>query len=752
MIEASSEEESRTEDSKVAARKKLDDKVEISSPSELLSKQTDWNEVTERQGSSVKQSKVKSGVKTLSSVNLKRLTTDRDGGHFEGVEEELNKLVDENGSLRKGQPAVATTYLKLLVRTSASSAMAAEGSRSIRDISLVLDALLKTQSRAILLEISSIHGFQVLHKMLKQSKKDYKRTPIIRKLLKVLEFLAARRILTMEQINAEPSRSDMESVKDTIFGLCRHGDVEVQKMARHFKDKYLKASSQKLSRRGQGPSDLSKWRLFHKQTQQGSSGTVADDNTKKRKRASRWDQPSQEVLDTTTAGGLPQSFWPFNANNLLVGNSQQSDGADPQVRQNEGASRDEFGALHPGPPLTDKHPPDAVPVTPGVVSGIPVEQFSAGTSMGYMAQQGPICIGIPVSQFHSGSAPLEFPYVPQIVASTCQVAHPHGEQVSPLSSNPANMQDHIQHKTDGQSKNKIIEESKMTFGISHSQFFRQMHGMFGSTFHPWQLQSLMAAHAWGPFLAGDARIREYNNNNNNDPGMPFRQPNQYRGTEESVSKPLERSGGVGYAPEVEPCVPGLSPPLPPPLPQLAQPPLPVQTPKHTDNQPFIADERLGRINIQHQQFKPTSWRPHQRWNSPKWPKFQGNNRNRSPGVRRDHNYMQRPYRPNFGRQGGHMRPHNWEGSSPWKHSDRNWGFSDAQGMDQETSTEVLDGGQNAMYGSPYQDTGNSSGSMPLEKPWGYGQQYPNGDPNNYSANVPQEGVNDTFNSWGANNQ
>eukprot|EP00250_Pteridium_aquilinum_P019301 c24385_g1_i2 orf=369-5060(+) len=774
MIEESSEEESRIEDSKLVIDKKRDEKAEAIPPLELRNKERNWmlNESSERQGASSEQVKAKPSIKKSNSANGKRLTIVTSGGRFEGVEEKLNELVDESGSLCKGHShagEIATEYLKLLAMTAMSPGNVAngEGSRSTRELSMVLDALLKTQSRAILVEVINRNGLQILHKMIHISRKDYKKTPIIRKLLKVLEFLAVKRVLTTEQINSEPTCSGAESVKDTISQLCRHADMEVQQMAYQFREKWLKGSSHKSSRRGQGlSSDLSKWRLFPKQNHPENSGAApAEDETKKkRKRPSRWDQPSQEVLDTTLAGGLPQSFWPFNANNLILGNSQQSSVADHSLRQTGGASSDELGAMHPGPPsfpvAYNQHHVDTAHIgtnIPGVVSGIPVEQFSAGSSMGYMAQQGSICIGIPITQFQGTRIPgSDCSYMPQMFTSPHQVNHPPDGQAMPVSSNMVDVQEQRQHEFDVEPSDKASEEPNITFGISHSQFFQQMHGIFGSAFHPWQLQSLMAPHAWGPFLSGDARIRDIGFLNESGPAC--RQPAECRGLDESTGKPVEPNGAAGYTQDTEPPVPGLSPPLPPlpPPPPYPYPTPPVQAPQRTNGRPYMGSDHQARSSVPpQQQLKSSSWKP-QRWNSPRWPKFQGN-KYRNPGFRRDNNYMQRNNRQTFPRQGP-MRSHNdWEDSSSRQHPDRNWGYSNSRGMDHEESMDMDgDGGFNGAYGvchnESLQDAGNPTGGMPLERPWGYGQEeYTGGNPNNYPGEFSQERGKDTVNSWGVNN-
>ncbi|KAH7387091.1 hypothetical protein KP509_16G004500 [Ceratopteris richardii] len=641
-------------------------------------------------------------------------TAQKNGRHFEGVEEELNKLVDENGGLRKGQPFVATSFLKLLVRTYASL-MSAERSRSSRDISMVLDALLKTHSRAILLDILTTHGFQVLHKMLKQNKKDYKRTPIIRKLLKVLEFLAARRVLTVDQINAVPTRSNMESLKDTIFELGRHGDVEIRHMAHHFKDTYLKASSEKLARRNQvGSSDSSKWRLFPKQNQGGTSAPdVAEhDNTKKRKRSSRWDQPSRDVLEITQT-------------------------ADHRVKQTDGASMDELGQTYPGLPSLlspeSQNIAEGAEQGPGVLS-VRRDQFSAA-STGHVSQQqqGPICIGIPVSQFHGVGGPApELSCVPQVLNS-CPVVHPPDRHVSSFGSSTMKMQEQRQHEFNDQSTKTENEKVKVNFGVSHSHFFEEMREMFGSAFHPWQIQCLMASHAWGPYLTGDARLRELGPIN--DSASVFRQSNQYRSTEESSSKLAEQTGSWGPVQDVELPASGVTS-LPPSsaLPQFTHP-MPMNAPNVSSGMLSMAGD-AERGNAPYIHSKSSSYRP-QQWDSSSLSRFHGN-RYRNTGMSRDSSHSLQPHHQNIGSQDlnpHRSHPHNWKESS-WKNLDSNQGYPNVQGANNATTTAPgVDGRHDAVPDPSFHDSQNTSRNMSLENSTGHNQQYPSRDHISFYGNV-----------------
>jgi hypothetical protein len=111
--------------------------------------------------------------------------------------------------------------LKLLLLTAASRGTDEEGIYSNRDLSMILDALLKTKSKSVLVDIINKNGLQMLHNIMKQYRGDFKRIPIIRKLLKVLEYLATRKILALEHIIRRPPFAGMErSVKFNHGHLC----------------------------------------------------------------------------------------------------------------------------------------------------------------------------------------------------------------------------------------------------------------------------------------------------------------------------------------------------------------------------------------------------------------------------------------------------------------------------------------------------------------------------------------------------
>uniref|UniRef100_A0A0E0CLV9 Histone-lysine N-methyltransferase n=1 Tax=Oryza meridionalis TaxID=40149 RepID=A0A0E0CLV9_9ORYZ len=110
-----------------------------------------------------------------------------DSEHILGVEGRLNSLLDVNGGISKRKDAT-NGYLKLLLVTAAEGDNAGGTSKSVRDLSLILDALLKTRSNSVLLDIINKNGLQMLHNILKQNKSDFHRIPIIRKLVKVQQI------------------------------------------------------------------------------------------------------------------------------------------------------------------------------------------------------------------------------------------------------------------------------------------------------------------------------------------------------------------------------------------------------------------------------------------------------------------------------------------------------------------------------------------------------------------------------------
>ncbi|XP_040997557.1 uncharacterized protein LOC121243496 isoform X5 [Juglans microcarpa x Juglans regia] len=175
-----------------------------------------------RSSSSVKKGKVSSNSlntnrvlmtatkSQLLSIKPKKLLASSSNSRCEAVEEKLNELLDNDGGISKRKDATKG-YLKLLLLTAASGDSGnGEAIQSNRDLSMILDGLLKTKSRAVLIDIINKNGLRMLHNMMKHYRRDFKKIPILRKLLKVLEYLAVRDILMPEHINGGPPCHGME--------------------------------------------------------------------------------------------------------------------------------------------------------------------------------------------------------------------------------------------------------------------------------------------------------------------------------------------------------------------------------------------------------------------------------------------------------------------------------------------------------------------------------------------------------------
>ncbi|KAL7086177.1 hypothetical protein ACP275_14G323400 [Erythranthe tilingii] len=297
---------------------------------------------TRRSSSSIKKGKLKPNIvneKGTSDVERpnaaahksKKLPELSLNSHVETVEEKLNELLDTGRGISKRKDA-SRGYLKLLFLTAVSGTSGnREAIQSNRDLSMILDALLKTKSRTVLVDVINKNGVQMLHNIMKRYRKEFIKTPILRKLLKVLEYLAMREILTLEHITGG-SRPGVESFKDSILTLTEHADKQVHQIARNFRDRWIPRSHRKncfmemddrkmeFHQRGYGrlsndrwndqsgkPAEVAECRDTEITTaslsvetstpNHSASGCSAGTNgTRTRKRKSRWDTPPDENL------------------------------------------------------------------------------------------------------------------------------------------------------------------------------------------------------------------------------------------------------------------------------------------------------------------------------------------------------------------------------------------------------------------------------------------------------------------------
>ncbi|XP_020573739.1 uncharacterized protein LOC110020099 isoform X2 [Phalaenopsis equestris] len=222
---------------------------------EILTSSKPNNVVKALQHVKIKRSRV--SVRSLSSGKTRKVSTAIGSRHIEGVEEKLNELLDEDGGIRRQKDA-AKGYLKLLVVTAAAGdETSGSMSQSARDLSLILDAILKTKSRMVLVDIINKNGLQMLHNMMKQNCDNFNRIPILRKLLRVLEFLAEKEILTTDHIYSAPPYAGMESFKESMLKLMKHRDSQVLHIARNFADQWIPRNYRRVDpseRDGKNPS------------------------------------------------------------------------------------------------------------------------------------------------------------------------------------------------------------------------------------------------------------------------------------------------------------------------------------------------------------------------------------------------------------------------------------------------------------------------------------------------------------------
>ncbi|KAK8681786.1 hypothetical protein V6N13_054187 [Hibiscus sabdariffa] len=267
------------------------------------------------------------------AVKPRKFSENSSTGRFEAVEEKLNELLDSEGGITKRKDA-SKGYLKLLLLTATSGdGGSGEAIQSNRDLSMILDALLKTKSGHVLTDIINKNGLQMLHNILKKYRMDFKKIPILRKLLKVLEYLAGRGILTQEHINGGPYCAGRESFRESILSFTEHDDKQVHQIARNFRDKWIRKPIRKHSYRDKDEGRMefhrvstshNHWRdqtirateTINCVTQSVAGTTSTDTSTKEggssssagvsqtnstriRKRKSRWDQPADpEKIDS----------------------------------------------------------------------------------------------------------------------------------------------------------------------------------------------------------------------------------------------------------------------------------------------------------------------------------------------------------------------------------------------------------------------------------------------------------------------
>ncbi|KAL3840048.1 hypothetical protein ACJIZ3_024639 [Penstemon smallii] len=372
-----------------------------------------------RSSSSIKKGKLKSndvndkGIPDVDRLNVaahkfKKQPEFPLNSQLETVEEKLNDLLDPEGGISKRKDA-SRGYLKLLFLTAASGNNGhGEAIQSNRDLSMILDVLLKTKSRTVLVDILNKNGLQMLHNIMKRYRTEFIKTPILRKLLKVLEYLAVREILTLGHITGGPPCPGVESFKDSILTLTEHADKQVHQIARNFRDRWIPRSLRKIfcldrdnrriefhprsngslsvpheiwSDRGGKPSEAAN----SHETQSASVSCAIETSTidhsasvsicgmngkRTRKRKSRWDIPAEENLHSRIKTSLEGDGKPKTDEDFPPGFPSPFNG--PTVPSNSYST----AIIHQEKDACIKHPFD-------IVSGDSQQRFIARMPVSY---------------------------------------------------------------------------------------------------------------------------------------------------------------------------------------------------------------------------------------------------------------------------------------------------------------------------------------------------------------------------------
>ncbi|KAF5202810.1 Histone-lysine n-methyltransferase ashh2, partial [Thalictrum thalictroides] len=165
------------------------------------------NTIKDRPTMLKERSRTKSFRSSSSIKKVRRRSNLVNGSKLQALENKPKKMLEVLLIIVPEEDAII--YLKLLIVT-ASSGDNGEALQSTKNLSIILDALLKTKKRNILNDVIRKNGLQMLHNILKHNRTNHKRIPIIRKLLKILEYLAEKEILTLELINSGPHCSGKE--------------------------------------------------------------------------------------------------------------------------------------------------------------------------------------------------------------------------------------------------------------------------------------------------------------------------------------------------------------------------------------------------------------------------------------------------------------------------------------------------------------------------------------------------------------
>ncbi|KAL2893995.1 Histone-lysine N-methyltransferase ASHH2 [Bienertia sinuspersici] len=238
------------------------------------------------------------------SCKPKKLLEGSANGHLEAVEEKLNELLDADGGICKKKDA-SKGYLKLLLLTAASGDSGNGGAiQSNRDLSMILDAMLKTKSRGVLLDVINKNGLQMLHNMMKVYRRDFKKIPILRKLLKVHQIARNFRdrwipysLRKFHRMNKKDRRRDYRRGSSSIRYFAT--DHQWREQGAVVKER---VSCSDQSGTISSPADA--------RMQEASTSQLIDSQSiasRPRRRKSRWDQPARSPKKIRTSPKIEPS-------------------------------------------------------------------------------------------------------------------------------------------------------------------------------------------------------------------------------------------------------------------------------------------------------------------------------------------------------------------------------------------------------------------------------------------------------------
>ena len=137
-------------------------------------------------------------------------------------------MVKPDESLKSGNRAMKQ-YIKLL-----DMDLPGGDRSSVRDACVALNPLLNTKNLSKLECFMRHGGLHVLHEMLRYFLPICEGRPVLRKLLKALQHLHDRKMLSVERMQCDAPRFCILKFSKLLYDLSEHEDLEVRTRARSF--------------------------------------------------------------------------------------------------------------------------------------------------------------------------------------------------------------------------------------------------------------------------------------------------------------------------------------------------------------------------------------------------------------------------------------------------------------------------------------------------------------------------------------